>query len=208
MVTFSLLAGNVDVSAEGSVTVLYGAQTSRRRDAQRNRAAILQAAGEVMSSRDPLPLMPEVARRAGVGQATLYRHFPDRYVLAASVIGDLLHQLEATASANAGRPAMFRPLLREVLDTLVVMRPLVRLAQRLDPGARRRYRQRIVAAFAEPLRCAQEHGYVRGDLGPDDLILLLTMVRGAADGADDEAASRAAGDRSIDLVLDGVFRAR
>jgi AcrR family transcriptional regulator len=185
--------------------LLYGAQTSRRRDAQRNRVAILGAAAEVLSSREPASLMPEVARRAGVGQATLYRHFPDRHALVAAVIDDALHRLEATAAANAGRPATFGPLLREVLQSLVAMRPLVRLARRLDAAARGRYQRRLVAAFAEPLHCAQQHGYVRRDLAPDDLMLLFTMVYGAVDGTDDGTA-RAAGDRSIELVLDGVFR--
>jgi AcrR family transcriptional regulator len=186
--------------------VLYGAQTSRRRDARRNRAAIVEAASDVLSSREPVALMPEIARRAGVGQATLYRHFPDRYALAAGVIDDRLEQLEARCAATAGEPVRFRPLLREVLHAQIVMRPLVLLAQGLDLGTRHRYERRIGAAFSGPLRSAQEHGYVRGDLGPDDVILLLTMVRGVTASVDDVTLGRSAADRSIDLVLDGVFR--
>src|SRR5262245_46382395 len=47
-VTFSLPAGNVRGPPGGSVALLYGVQTSRRRDAQRNRAAIIAAATEVL----------------------------------------------------------------------------------------------------------------------------------------------------------------
>jgi AcrR family transcriptional regulator len=187
--------------------VLYGVQTSRRRDAQRNRAAIVQAASEVLTGREPGALMPAVARRAGVGQATLYRHFRDRYALTAAVIDQLLRRMEACAAATAERPAMFESLLRAVLHTLLEIRPLLLLAQRLEAGPRRGYEQRIIAALGTPLRSAQEHGYVRRDLVPGDLMLLFTMVHGVVAAASDETAARTAGDRSIDLVLDGVFRA-
>src|SRR3954468_5571681 len=85
--TLSLLASNAGHFEEAAV--LYGAQPARRRDAQRNRTAILRAACEVMTSQRPVVGMPEIARRAGIGQATLYRHFPDRSALAAGVIGYL-----------------------------------------------------------------------------------------------------------------------
>jgi len=60
--------------------------TPRRSDARRNRAAILRVAGEALTSgTEPTPL-PEIARRAGVGQATVYRHFSDRRTLAVEVM--------------------------------------------------------------------------------------------------------------------------
>jgi AcrR family transcriptional regulator len=188
--------------------VLYGAQTTRRRDAQRNHAAIVQAASEVLSGRAPVALMPEIARRAGVGQATLYRHFPDRSALAAAVIGHHLNGLEERAAANIDQAAMFRPLLRQALHSQVAMRPLVVLAQRLDLGIRHRYEQRLIGAFSQPLRSAQGQGYVRPDLRAADLLLLFTMVRSVSDPTDDLLMAQAAGDRSIDLLLDGVFRAQ
>jgi AcrR family transcriptional regulator len=185
------------------VTVLYGAPTARRQDAQRNRAAIVEAASEVMTSSDSVVGMPEVARRAGVAQATLYRHFSDRSALVVAVIAYQLQRLEAVA----GEPVSFRDLLRTVLHTQIAMRPLVLLARRLDPGVRLRFQRQMVAAFAEPLRRAQSQGYVRSDLVPDDLVLLFTMVQSVAETTDDVAVARAAADRSIDLVLDGLFRA-
>jgi AcrR family transcriptional regulator len=184
------------------VPVLYGAPTARRQDALRNRAAIVRAASEVMTSRGSFITMPEIARRAGVGQATLYRHFPDRSALAAAVIVHHLQRLEAWGVAGADQPATLRHVLREALHTQITMRPLVLLARRLDPGSRRRYEQRLVAALAEPLRRAQSQGHVRGDISANDLLLLFTMVQGVADATEDVVAA----DRSIDLVLDGVFR--
>ena len=83
--------------------MLYGAPTARRQDAQRNRAAIVEAATEVMTSRESVVAMLEIARRAGVGQATLYRHFPDRAALADAVIVHHLQRLEAWAEMRKGR---------------------------------------------------------------------------------------------------------
>jgi AcrR family transcriptional regulator len=83
--------------------MLYGTQPARRRDAQRNRTAILQAACELMSGEQDRVGMPEIARRAGIGQATLYRHFPDRMALATAVIGYLIDHLERCVAAGRVR---------------------------------------------------------------------------------------------------------
>jgi AcrR family transcriptional regulator len=188
------------------VIVLYGAPTARRQDAQRNRAAIVRAATEVMTSPGSTIAMPEIARRAGVAQATLYRHFPDRSALAAAVIAHQLQLLEACAAADTGQPVTFHHLLREMLHNQIAMRPLVLLARRLEAGVRDRFERRLIAAFAEPLRRAQSVGQVRRDFALKDLMLLVTMVQGVAEATDDIAVAQAAADRSIELVLDGVFR--
>jgi AcrR family transcriptional regulator len=188
------------------VAVLYGAQTPRRRDAQRNRSAIIQAASEAMTTQRPAVGMSEIARRAGVGQATLYRHFPDREALTAAVIGYQIQRLETLVAAGPGHPATFRRVLDEMLRTQITMRPLVFLVRRMDVRARRRFESRVIAVLAEPLRRAQEGGHVRVDLVPSDLALLFSMVEGVVEGADGVAAAQAAAGRSIDLALDGVFR--
>ncbi len=186
--------------------MLYGTPTARRRDAQRNRAAILAAASEVLARDETVALMPEIARRAGVGQATLYRHFPDRHALTTAVITYQLGILETRVVTHSAHPAGFRDLLREVLHSQIELRGLVRLARRFDIALQERYRRRVVTAFAGPLRRAIEHGHVRADLVPEDLALLFTMVQGVAEATDDLRAARAAADRSVDLVLEGVFR--
>ncbi|MEU4691439.1 helix-turn-helix domain-containing protein [Actinoplanes sp. NPDC023714] len=173
--------------------MLYGAPTTRRRDALRNRAAILEAAAEVLTRSEGFALMPEIARRAGVGQATLYRHFADRHALLAGVIA---HQLELLESA--AQHAEFHQLLRETLHSLIARRGLVSLAGRLDPALQDRYLRRLVAAFTEPLRRARENGHVRPDLLLEDLGLIFAMVRGATDRAGDAG-------RSVDLLLDGIL---
>lgn len=185
--------------------MLYGAPTARRQDAQRNRAAIVRAAIEVMTTPGSVIAMPEIARRAGVAQATLYRHFPDRPAVAAAVIAHQLQLLEACA-ADTTQPVTFHHLLREVLHNQIAMRPLVLLARRFEPSLRIQYERRLIAAFAEPLRRAQSTGQVRRDFAPKDLMLLVTMVQGVAEAIEDVAVAQSAADRSIDLVLDGIFR--
>jgi AcrR family transcriptional regulator len=191
--------GAAGVPFEGVCPVLYGAQTPRRRDAQRNRSAIVAAATEMMLGRHTTVLMPEIARRAGVGQATLYRHFPDRQALTAAVVAHELARLEAYVAAQAGRPAAFRDLLAELLRTQIAMRPLVSQVRSLDRQTRDRYQQRMITALVAPLRSAQQAGYVRADLVPADLALLCTMVEGVVETADADAANR-----SIELMLEGV----
>jgi AcrR family transcriptional regulator len=202
--TLSLLASNVGHFEEAAV--LYGAQPARRRDAQRNHTAILRAACEVMTTSQPVVGMPEIARRAGIGQATLYRHFPDRSALAAAVLGHLIDRLERCVAAGREQPATFRKALDEILRAQVTMRPLVLLSRRLDPPTRSRHLRRIITVLAEPLKSAQESGQVRADLVPGDLVLLFGMVEGVVDGASDAGEAVTLAGRSIDLALDGVFR--
>ncbi|MFG2039980.1 TetR/AcrR family transcriptional regulator [Dactylosporangium sp. NPDC048998] len=190
--------------------MLYGAPTPQRRDAQRNRSAIVRAASELMLSRRSAVLTPEIARRAGVGHATLYRHFRDRRALVAAVVADQLERLESYVAANAERPAAFRHLLGEVLRTQVAMRPLVQLigggGGRGDRETRRRYTHRVVATLAAPLRRAQADGQVRPDLSPDDLALLFAMLSGAVEAAEHAVTPAAtAAERAITLLLDAVL---
>src|SRR5215207_10156670 len=62
--------------------------TSLRADAARNRAALLTAAREVMAERGLEAPLDEIAKRAGIGNATLYRRFPRRIDLIAAVFAD------------------------------------------------------------------------------------------------------------------------
>jgi AcrR family transcriptional regulator len=183
----------------------YSPQLPRRKDAQRNRLAIVRAAIEVMAGPHSFVEMPEIARRAGVGQATLYRHFPDRYALAAGVVAYQMEELAALARACTASPAAFRDLVRELLRTQVAMRSLVLLLRRADASMRNRYQHQMIATLSEPFRRAQQSGRVRHGLVPDDLVLLCTMVEGVLDSTEDTRAAQLAATRSIDLVIDGMF---
>lgn len=176
-------------------------QAPRRRDAQRTRAAILAAATEALMTRRPPVAMHEIARLAGVGQATLYRHFRDRYGLAAAVIRHHLDLLKQVTADGFERPDAFRSLMYVVLQCQISMRPLVMLLRQGDPTKRDRYLRQLVAVLTEPLLRARRAGYVRADCVPADLALMFAMVEGVIEStADPDAALR-----SVDLILNSMF---
>lgn len=79
-----------------SVTVDTGRRRPLRRDAERNRRLLVDAAREVFAEHGLDASLDEIARRAGVGNATLYRHFPSREALYAAVfigLGDIVREL-------------------------------------------------------------------------------------------------------------------
>lgn len=180
-------------------------ETPRRKDAQRNREAILAAARELFAECVDVPLY-EVARRAGVGQATLYRNFPDRRDLAAALLLDEMQHTEQLAADHATDPDAFFVLLRSVVDTVARFRTLGELAREDSclGSALHSRRVRLRELLKEPLRAAKAAGTVRCDVTIDDVFLVVLMVKGAIDGADDPAARAAAASRALALLLDGL----
>src|SRR5215472_15811628 len=86
-----------------------------RADARDNRRKLIQAAGDVLIDRGPGAPLEEIARRAGTGIATLYRHFPDRRALIREVILDALQRTADEASqAAAEEPDPFAALARYI----------------------------------------------------------------------------------------------
>ena len=184
-------------------------ETPRRKDAQRNRDAILAAARELFADCADVPLY-EVARRAGVGQATLYRNFPDRRDLAAALLLEEMEHTEQLAADHAGDPDAFFVLLRDVVDTVARFHALGELA-RADTclgSALAGRRLRLRELMKEPLRAAKAAGTVRCDVTMDDVFLVVLMVKGAIDGTDGAAARAAAASRALALLVDGVTPSR
>ncbi|WP_235876745.1 TetR/AcrR family transcriptional regulator [Saccharopolyspora terrae] len=148
--------------------------SSRRTDARRNREAILRTADEAFAEDVDLVPLSEIARRSGLGRATVYRHFSDRYALGLAVAESKLHLLrELVAECD------FIEVLEELFDEQISRRPLVRLFRELPPADQRRYAGQLVSILAPGLREAQEAGIIRSDVGPDDLALICEMVEGA-----------------------------
>jgi AcrR family transcriptional regulator len=181
----------------------------RRKDAQRNREAILTAARGLFAECAEVP-MCEVARRAGVGQATLYRNFPDRRDLAAALLLEQMERTEQLASEHAGDPDAFFALLRHVVENIARFHALGELAREdtclgSELHARRR---RLRELLAEPLRAAKAAGTVRCDVTIDDVFLIVLMVRGAIDAADGAAGRAAVAGRALALLLEGLTPSR
>jgi AcrR family transcriptional regulator len=180
-------------------------QIPRRKDAQRNREAIMTAARELFAESGDVP-MCEIARRAGVGQGTLYRNFPDRRDLAAAFLDEEMAKTERLAAEHADDPDAFFVLLRGVVETIARFHGIGELAREdaCVGSALERSRRRLAELMKGPLRQAKAAGTLRRDLTIDDVFLIVLMVRGAVEEADGAAARAAAASRALTLVIDGV----
>jgi AcrR family transcriptional regulator len=180
-------------------------QISRRSDARRNREAILAAAKEMFAESGDVA-MYEVARRAGVGQATLYRNFPNRNALVAALAVEWIVELERVEAEQADEPEGFFVLVRAMVDSAARFHGLVdctqespEVASGLEP-----LQLRLVELTRRSLRRAKAAGLVRRDLTVDDVMLLLAMVEGALGREADAAGRAAAASRVLTLTLDGL----
>jgi AcrR family transcriptional regulator len=166
---------------------------------------IIEAAREVFAIAGFGAPLDAVARRAGVGRGTLYRHFPDRYALAVAIFQDNVRDIEQLAAACRGRPDAFDVLLRALVEHQVRSHGL---HQALDKGAEapelQALAERIVRAFADPMRRAQELGAIRPDLVQDDLFDIMRMVASVIERVDDIDRRRASAERAIDLLRNGL----
>lgn len=165
----------------------------------------MAAARELFSECTDVP-MYEVARRAGVGQATLYRNFPDRRDLVAALLEERMERVEELAAEHADDPDAFFVLLRDVSASTayaaalsVLAREDVCLGSRLDDC-----RRRLADIMRRPLRSAKAAGTLRADLTIEDVFLVLWMVIGAMERVDGPTARASAGTRALALVLDGL----
>jgi AcrR family transcriptional regulator len=179
----------------------------KRRDARDNRAAILDAARELFADSADVA-MCQVARRAGVGQGTIYRHFPSRSALAAEILDEYIVRFEALAATEQGDPDAFFVLLRNLFDGMVDLYGLAVLARNdteTDTHLKRN-RERIAELLEGPLRDAKAAAALRPDLTVGDVFLIFAMARGAMEGLPDRAARSAVAQRVMELALTGVER--
>jgi len=185
--------------------VTISAPAPRRKDAQRNHEAILVAARELFADCADVP-MCEVARRAGVGQATLYRNFPDRRDLAAALLAEQMERTELVAEQHVDDPDAFFVLLRTMIENMASFSALGQLAREdacLGSELERR-RRRFAELMKQPLSAAKTARTLRRDVTMDDVFLMLSAARGAMDGADGPVSRASAGARVLTLVLNGL----
>jgi AcrR family transcriptional regulator len=178
--------------------------TSQRNDARRNREAILRVADEAFADGSSVVSLHEIARRAGLGRATVYRHFPDRHALAVAVAARYFVALRQVVGAAEGERRSFRELLDWVLSTHASMRALVVLLHELPIRDQQHHADLLIAVLTPPFRRAQAEGQLRPDLEPADLVLVFGMLDGAQAaprGGDRNPAVR----RLITVILDGLF---
>jgi AcrR family transcriptional regulator len=150
--------------------------------------------------------MYEIAKRAGVGQATLYRHFPDHGAIAAALFTELLERLEALATEHADDPDAFFVLLRRIVEGQArfhglgyFLRESPSVSSELEP-----LKQRLGELVRRPLGDAKAAGTIRPDVTLDDVWLALGMIEGALRKVSDPTGKTAAATRSLALIVDGI----
>jgi len=177
-----------------------------RADARHNEEVVLQAAKEVFIASGVDATVREIASKAGVGIATLYRRFPKRSDLIAAVFR---REVDACAAQAAVLAAEFPPgealarWLRRYTTFLAAKKGLVQLLYSGEPACEALpgyFRANFEPALAALLNAAAETGEIRGDIEPYDLLRAIGYLSMAAAEADGEAHL----ERMLKLVVDGL----
>ncbi|QEC49190.1 TetR/AcrR family transcriptional regulator [Baekduia soli] len=172
------------------------ADRPRRADALRNRLAVIRAATEVFAEKGLEAGIPEVAARAGVGRATVYRSFPSKEHLVAAVAVQRLEWVTeiATAALLAPDPGIaLQSVIAQIAERQAgdcsVAGSMASDSHLPDLAAARAATNAALAALVERARDA---GAARPDATGDDLRVLLTGVATVlrADGQRDPAVWR------------------
>jgi AcrR family transcriptional regulator len=182
-------------------------QPPLRKDAERSRTAILTAARELFGSGRDVP-MYEIGRYAGVGQATLYRHFPDRSALIAALAREHVTRIEAVAAQHDDNDQAVFAVLRAATEMLVSLHGVVGILRQdvsLAPVLHE-LRQRMLAVLDHALDNSRGSGELRVDLEARDLQLVLNMITGALNGIPTPAERAAAAQRALELAVTGIRR--
>jgi AcrR family transcriptional regulator len=184
-----------------------GEERPLRADARRNRARVLAAADAVFASQGTSASTEEVARVAGVGVGTVFRHFPTKEALLEAVLVERLTGLVERARALAGADdpgaAFFGFLTHVVVESSAklayadaVAAAGVDVHQVAAPAG-----QALLEALGVLLGRAQQAGAVRGDVEAPEVYALLVGVSRAAEQSGWDARVR---DRSLAIVFDGL----
>ena len=179
-----------------------------RTDAQRNRDRLLEVAHEAFEAHGVDASLDDIARRAGVGIGTLYRHFPTREALIEALIvvdierlvtladevvaDDAADGLERWLGALARHGIMYRGLAESLVVATGADTTLGELCDRLH------------GAGAAVVRHAQQRGALRADVDPDDAVDLATAIAWATERDPDDRRRR----RLLQIAVDGLRTVR
>jgi AcrR family transcriptional regulator len=188
--------------------VLAGPPRPMRADAQRNYQRLLDAAFSVFTEHaaDDASL-EEIARRAGVGIGTLYRHFPTRQALLEAVYRDQVEALRATAAELRDSAAPGEALEAWLRALMAFSSTKANLTTALldtigkDSELLSSCSMAICGAADTLLDPAKEAGVVRADANARDLIRLVHAVNIVTQHAPSDPGQA---DRLLGLILDGL----
>lgn len=170
-----------------------------RADARRNRERVLLAAEHVLASGGAHIPLDEIARRAGVGAGTVYRHFPGKDALIEAVVSSRMARMAGAARAFAAwddAGEAFRGFFAQSAEWIAFNKVLVDALERRTgvPGAAAAKRD-FQAALGDVRSRAQRAGAIRDDVGDEDVVALLTgcVAMIAAGGPADRMVALALG---------------
>jgi AcrR family transcriptional regulator len=176
-----------------------------RADARHNRARVLEAAQEAFAAEGLAVPLDAIARRAGVGAGTVYRHFPSKEALFEAVVSERIERLAddlTTLLTTTDGPEAFFAAFSTTVEQAVLNKAL---CESLAPGsiadvamdARRQYATALTALFDR----AREAGAVRPDVEMADVMALMA-------GCIAMVVTGASPDRSAGLVLESLRTTR
>ncbi|MEU6068578.1 MULTISPECIES: TetR/AcrR family transcriptional regulator [Streptomyces] len=182
--------------------------TRPRADALRNRERIVTAAREMFVEHGPDVPLDEIARRAGVGNATVYRNFPDRDALVREVVCSVLDRtVRAAEHALAETGDAFEALERFVHvsadERISALCPMISSAFDKHHPDLEAARERVERIVGDLMDRAKEAGLLRTDVGVGDLMVAVAQLSRPPAGTGCPSADRFV-HRHLQLFLDGL----
>jgi AcrR family transcriptional regulator len=178
-----------------------------RADARRNRARVLEAAEAVFAANGLSTPVEEIARHAGVGVGTVYRHFPTKEALFEAILVRRFERLAEEAdslssASNAGTAffELFRRMVEEAAAKKAFADALARAGVDVK-AATSAAGQELLRALGALLARAQRAGAVRDDVDLEQVIVVLVGACLAAEHANLDRALQA---RALAIVFDGL----
>jgi AcrR family transcriptional regulator len=181
-----------------------------RRDAERNRRRILEAATEVFAARGLGVTMDEIAEHAGVGVGTVYRRFPQKELLIEALFEDRIEELVTLAQEALAEDDPWQALIGFLESAQALQasnRGVKELVLSTAHGRDRvaRVRERLAPLGLQLIERAQAAGQLRPDVEVTDLPLIQVMLGGIVDFTRDVEPE--AWRRLFAIIVDGL-RAR
>jgi AcrR family transcriptional regulator len=181
------------------------AQRKTRTDAQRNRQRILEVAKEAFARSGANTSLDDIAKQAGVGAGTLYRHFPTRDALLEAVYRTEVEKLAAAERKLAQELSPIEALRAWMLlfvDHIATKQIIAPALNTFVGGPSKLYegsRAQITGAIQGLVKRAIESGDIRRDLDPFDLLRALIGVSNVASSPDWLQSAR----RLVDILIMG-----
>ena len=178
-----------------------------RKDAERNRRLILDAASDLFAQRGLCVTLNEIARHAGVGVGTVYRRFPDKTQLIDELFEERVAELVAVLERAAEDPDPFNGLttfLTEANELQAKDFALRDIVLNTPDGLERsrRTRDRLTPLGAQLIERAEQAGQLRPGIGTPDIAIIQLMLSSVIEAARD--VDRDLWRRYLEIILQGL----